>query len=196
MWFRPVVRIHPVTRIACQRVRRAVPKAGKLPEVDRPLQKPFGRVRPVSPLGEKFRPVGVAGQPRARVFLDVVPVCYWKAAAKISVYLINSSMGEGPAGKIVLAVDSSLAERALREITDSGTAGAKIDKEVGLLSLVGDKVGSPDLASKALQRLSECGVPVEGVSSTATTLTCITSQENSEEGVRALHSQMIEKQEE
>jgi aspartate kinase len=126
---------------------------------------------------------------------DAARVLASLAAAKISVYLINSSMGDGGAGKIVLAVDSSHAERALREITDSGTAGARIDKEVGLLSLVGDRVGSPDLASKALEKLSECGVPVEGVSSTSTTLTCITSPEDSEEGVRALHSQIEEKQE-
>lgn len=123
---------------------------------------------------------------------DTAGVLAALASSRVSVYLINSSVAGGDTGVITLAVDSSLAERALAAITDSGAGHAKIDKEVGLLSLVGDKVGSPDLASKALNKLSECGVPVEGMTSTSTTLTCITAPESSEDGVRALHSQIEE----
>lgn len=116
------------------------------------------------------------------------------AAARVSVYLISSSLSHGAPGPVTLAVDSVLAKHALDAINQSGSGPAKIEKEVALLSLVGDRVGSPDLASKALAKLSECGVPVEGMSSTSTTLTCITSQEKSEDGVRALHAQMEEEQ--
>lgn len=112
------------------------------------------------------------------------------AAARIPVYLINSSSGESGTGFMTLAVDSNAADRALDAINASNSGTAALEKEVALVSLVGDKVGSPDLASKALAELLECDVPVEGISSTSTTLTCITTPEKSEDGVRALHRQI------
>jgi aspartate kinase len=116
------------------------------------------------------------------------------ASARISVYLMNSTTNADGSVAVKLAVDSDAAQQALTAIRESNTGPAEIEKEVALLSLVGDRVGSPDLASKALAKLCECGVPVEGVSSTSTTLTCITSPEKSEDGVRALHTQIEEGQ--
>ena len=109
------------------------------------------------------------------------------ASAGIPVYLINSSIGEGQKAAIRIVVDCDQADRALDAIESSGAGTATLEKTVGLLTLVGEKVGSPDLAAKALAELAESGVPVEGISSTATTLTCITSPEKAEEGVRVLH---------
>ncbi len=109
------------------------------------------------------------------------------ASARIPVYMINSSVGEGKKGVMKIVVDSDLAGRAVDAVNGSGAGTASLEKQVGLLSLVGDKVGSPDLAAKALADLAESGVPIEEVSSTSTTLTCVTVPEKAEDGVRALH---------
>jgi aspartate kinase len=117
------------------------------------------------------------------------------ASARIPVYMINSSMGEGGPGVMRIVVDDGQADRAVDAVNASGAGTASLERKIGLLSLVGEKVGSPDLAAKALAELAESGVPVEEVSSTATTLTCVTSPEAAEEGVRVLHRR-VESQEE
>lgn len=108
-------------------------------------------------------------------------------SAKIPVYLTSSSMAKGEPAKMTIAVDSGEVDRALSAINSLEDAKATFEKEVGLLTLVGDRVGSPDLAALALAELEKSEVPVETFSSTATTLTCVTTPEMAEEGVRALH---------
>jgi len=121
--------------------------------------------------------------------LEAADVLASLAAARVPVYLLNSSLCGGDR-YLAVAVDSELAGRALEAINAKAPGRAVMEKEVALLTIVGDKVGSPDLAARALNDLSESGVPVEGVSSTATTLTCMTAPEKCEEGVRVLHDRI------
>lgn len=112
------------------------------------------------------------------------------ASANIPVYMMTSSMGGSAEGAVNVVVDTVRADRAVKAIEASGGVKATLKKKIGLLSLVGDSAGSPEIAGKALADLAEGGVPVDGICATPTNLTCVTSPDKAEDGVRALHKRI------
>jgi aspartate kinase len=112
------------------------------------------------------------------------------ASARISVHLASAALGSGDSRELTLVVDSGQAKRALEVVKATGRNNAKHGGEMSLVSLVGHRVSSPDLAAKALADLADSDVPVEGVCSTSTTLTCITTPDKADAAARAMHKRI------
>jgi aspartate kinase len=112
------------------------------------------------------------------------------ASARIPVHLAGAALERGDSKGVTIVVDSEQAERAREVIESTGTAQAVLEDQMSLVSLVGHRVSSPDLAAKALADFIEEDVPVKGVCSTPTSLTCITTLEKTEDAVRALHKRI------
>jgi aspartate kinase len=109
------------------------------------------------------------------------------ASAKIPVHLASVALGGRASEGLTLIVDSEQGGRALEIVKSVGHASATLKGEMSLLSLVGHRTSSPDLAAKALVDLMESDVTVQSVCSTPTAFTCITSPDEAEAAARALH---------
>ncbi|MDI6807861.1 MAG: aspartate kinase [Candidatus Eisenbacteria bacterium] len=112
--------------------------------------------------------------------------------AGVNIELLVQGMAHEGNREIILTFsreDGKLAASALKKMSET-KAGFdwKCDEEVGSISVVGEGMASsPGVAAAVLESLNKRNVPVQCISSSTITISCVVPKNKVDEGVRALH---------
>ncbi len=94
----------------------------------------------------------------------------------------------------VLPTEPALDEAVLRKCLSVVEAeSVLIDYEVGLLSVIGEGIArKPEIVSSLFKILAEKGVNIDVISTSDLVITCLVPEKQLEDGVRALHCELVE----
>jgi aspartate kinase len=110
----------------------------------------------------------------------------------VSLDMVNESFGADGRMQLQLTVPEELAERAGQVVREALEllGGGQVDAHTGLsrIALVGNGMtGRPGVYAKAYRALLDAGVEVQGVSTSAISITVLVPSERETEAVQALH---------